>query len=607
MSLVPFRSPIIPALLLLACLPAAWPQATATINGRVLDPSGAVLAGAAIEAANEATGFVRRTESNASGLFVLEALPVGQYGLSAQAQGFKVFQQRGITLQVNQRASLDIVLELGAVSEQVSVEANVTKVDTVSGTLREVVDTQRIEGLPLNGRNPLQLQALLPGVVGAGTVEHVGGLGGYSVNGGIAGSNNYFLDGGSFIDVYFNAPQYFPNPDALQEFTIQTNASSAEYGRNRSGVIAAVTRSGTNSLHGGAFEFFRNTHLNARNFFAASVSPFHQNQFGAYLGGPIRKNKLFYFGSWESYRQSGTPGVSTITVLSERERQGDFSALGRPIIDPSTRQPYPGNIIPASQLSPVTTKWNEMFLPLPNAANQRYTTALKPGRHRDQYLGKVDWNASDNDRISARYIQTEDDIICASVLPDWCRGGPYPRKSVTASYNRTISASTLNNFVFTYNRTSFAQDTKLRFFWNDIGANIPTIPEGYVTELNVSGRFNAATSWGFIHERDSFEITDTYSTVKASHFLKIGGTVMRHRTEQLNTFMTCGSLNFNGQFTGDGAADFLTGRLFSFRQGSPLTNALRQNSFTAFIQDDWKVNARLTINLGLRWDPWMGF
>ncbi|HYO84494.1 MAG TPA: TonB-dependent receptor, partial [Bryobacteraceae bacterium] len=592
---------------LVLCAAMLRGQSTATISGRVVDPSGATVAGATVEASNPATNFRRNTVTNAAGLYVLESLPVGEYSITARSAGFRTYSQTGVTLQVNQRASIDITLELGAVTDQVQVQANVPQVDTVSGTLREVVDTQRIEGLPLNGRNPLQLQALLPGVVSAGSVEHVGGLGGYAVNGGIAGSNNYYLDGGSFVDPYFNAPQYFPNPDALQEFTIQTNSSSAEYGRNRSAVIAAVTRSGTNSLHGSAFEFLRNTHLNARNFFAAEASPFHQNQFGGALGGPIKRNQLFFFGSYEGFRQSGTPGVSTITVLSEQERRGDFSALSRPINDPLTGQQFPGNIIPADRLSPVTTQWLERFLPLPNGPNNTYIRALKPGRDRDQYIGKIDWIASSSDRVSGRYIQTGEEIICASVLTGWCRGGPYPRKSFTANYSRTMTSSSLNNLVFTYNKTSFDQATDLRFYWKDLGANIPVPEEGYVTELNVTGRFGAGTGWGFIHSRDTFEVSDTFSTVKGSHYLKIGGEATRNRTQQLNSFMAGGSLQFSGQYTGDAAADLLLGRMFSFRQGSPMTNALRQNGFAVFVQDDWKVHPRLTLNLGLRWDPWMGF
>ncbi|MEW5974270.1 MAG: carboxypeptidase regulatory-like domain-containing protein [Acidobacteriota bacterium] len=581
-------------------------QATATINGRIVDPSGSAIAGASIEAVNDATKFTRRTESNLSGLFVLEALPVGQYTVIARVPGFKVFIQQGITLQVNQRAALDITVELGSVSEEVKVEANVTNVDTVSGTLREVVDTRRIEGLPLNGRNPLQLQALLPGVVSGGSVEHVGGLPGYSINGGISTSNNYFLDGGSFIDPYFNAPQYFPNPDALQEFTIQTNSSSAEYGRNRSGVIAAVTRSGTNQIHGGLFEFLRNNHLNARNFFANKVSPYHQNQFGAYLGGPVLRNKLFYFGSWESYRQSGTPGVSTITTLSAEERRGNFSKLGSPIMDPTTGQPFPGNIIPPDRLSSVNAKWLETYLPLPNGPSNTYTTSLKPGRNRDQYLGKVDWTASEKDRISGRYIQTDDEIVCASVLPGWCRGGPYPRKSFTANYDRTISATSLNNLVFTYNKTKFDLDTTLRFHWKDLGANIPVPSDGYTTTLWVGGRFFVETDFTFIHSRDSFEVSDSYSTVKGNHFLKLGGQISRHRTDLFNAFLSGGGLSYSGQYTGDGAADFVMGRLSYFQQTSLLRNALRQNGLAFYVQDDWKVTPRLTLNLGLRWDPWMG-
>lgn len=595
-------------LFMLLCCNAAFAQSTASISGRVLDPSGAAVQGATVKAVNEDTRFSRSTVAGTAGDFVLELLPVGSYSISVEAAGFKTYLQRGITLQVNQRASLEVVLEVGSVSDRVTVEANVTRVDTVSGTLREVVDQERIVELPLNGRNVLQLQALLPGVVAAGTVEHVGGLGGYAINGGIAASNNYFLDGGEFIDPYFNAPQYFPNPDALQEFTIQTNSSSAEYGRNRSGLIAAVTKSGTNSLHGGLFEFFRNTRLNARNFFARDVSPFHQNQFGAYLGGPLRRDKLFFFGSWESYRQSGSPGVSTITVLSAEERRGDFSGLGRVLTDPTTRAPFPGNLIPASRLNPVTQRFLEMFVPLPNAPNRNYITALKPGRNRDQYLGKVDWNASAEDRLAVRWVNTDEDIICAAPLKDWCREGPYPRKSLTANYTHTVSPTDLNNFVFTWNKTNFAMEPKLRFFWKDLGANIQTSPTGYVHVVNVSGRFGANNGpAAFVHDRDMFEFSDSYSMLRGRHFLKFGGQFLRHRTDQLNTFLEGGQTDFSGQFTGDGAGDFILGRMNAYRQISPMRNALRQNGLALYIQDDLKVGKRLSLNLGLRWDPWFGF
>ncbi len=582
-------------------------QSTASITGRVLDASGAVVAGATIEAVNDQTNFRREATSSATGSFVLELLPVGNYSISARAAGLKAFIQHGITLQVNQTATLDIRLEIGPVTERVTVEENVARVDTVTATLREVVDSQRIVELPLNGRNPLQLQALLPGVVQGEAAEHVGGLVGYAVNGGTSFSNNYFLDGGEFVDPFMNAPQFFPNPDALQEFTIQTNSSSAEYGRNRAGVIAAVTRSGTNSLHGGAFEFLRNTHLNARNFFAAQASPFHQNQFGAYLGGPIRRDKKFFFGSWESYRQSGAPGVSTITVLSERERRGDFSELPRALTDPSTGRPFPGNLIPASRLNPVTQQFLERFVPLPNGPNRTFSTALKPGRNRDQFLGKVDWQASERDRLTTRWIHTDEDSICAAVLTGWCRQGPYPRKSFVASHTRMVSPTKLNNFVFTWNRTNFDMQPKLRFYWKDLGANIQTTPTGYVHEVQIPGRFSAATAAGFIHDRDTFEISNTYSITAGNHVLRIGGQYLRQRTNQRITFLEGGWMRFNGQFTGDAAGDLILGRLNLYRQISPMRNALRQNGIALFVQDDWKVTSRLTLNLGLRWDPWPGF
>ena len=269
-----------------------WAQGTVTIFGTITDSTGAVVPGARVVVRNVQTGLERETRTNEAGGYVVSQLPVGVYTVTAEAAGFKSGVQENIRVQVDENRRVDFRLEVGAVTESITVEAAIAQVETREGTLKEVVDAERIVELPLNGRNAIELQYLVAGVGGRtdrGQQQNPS----VSINGSRTNANNYVLDGGDNHDPYFNSPAAFPNPDALQEFSIQTNAYSADRGRNAGIIMSAVTKSGTNQLHGSLFEFLRNEKLNARNFFAVSVPPFKRNQYGGTLGGPIRKNKLF--------------------------------------------------------------------------------------------------------------------------------------------------------------------------------------------------------------------------------------------------------------------------------------------------------------------------
>src|SRR5215467_100412 len=326
---------------------------TGTITVAVKDASGSVVSGAHVVLRNENTGIDARTGlSNEQGNFNAPLIPSGSYSVHVELPGFKSYQQSGIYLQVNQQVTIPVALQVGEVSEQVTVTAAAPLVESTAGVIRETIDRVRVSELPLNGRNVLQLQVLVPGSVSGGSLDQGAGTPGYAVNGGIAGSNMYSLDGGEYQDAYFNAPLPFPNPDAIQEFTIQTNSYSAEFGRNRGASINAVTKSGSNEYHGGAFEFVRNDNFDARPFFSTAVPVFKRNQFGAQLGGPIRKNKTFFFAAWQGTHERGTPTTSTATVLSSAMRSGDFSQLlPKVITDPLSKTPFPGNIIPANRFS----------------------------------------------------------------------------------------------------------------------------------------------------------------------------------------------------------------------------------------------------------------
>ena len=278
---------------MLAMSPALFSQGGVTLYGTITDPSGASIGGANISVTNSATSQTRQAVSSADGAYVVPDLSAGTYRLSVTSPGFKTVVEDAIQLQVDEHRRVPIQMTLGAVSENVTVAADVTQVETRTGALKEVVDSGRIVELPLNGRNALQLQYLVPGSGGI-TAAGQGENDSVSINGSRANTNNYVLDGADNEDPFFNTPSVFPNPDALEEFSLQTSSYGADQGKNAGGLMNAVTRSGTNQFHGTAFEFLRNQKMDARNFFANSVSPFKRNQFGGTVGGPIRKDKIVF-------------------------------------------------------------------------------------------------------------------------------------------------------------------------------------------------------------------------------------------------------------------------------------------------------------------------
>ena len=347
---------------------------TAGITGLVKDATGGVVPGAKITATNNGTQAHFESTADASGVYTFRALPVGMYDLAADVPGFKRFEAKNVRLQVNEIARVDMALEVGAAAETVSVEAQAVTVDTSSPTLKTVVRSERIEELPLNGRNATQLMRLVAGVVPDPRADVTSGttypgVTPVSVNGSRANSTNYVLDGAQNNDHYTNAPNPMPNPDALQEFSIQTDNFSAEFGRQSGGLVNAVTKTGTNDIHGSAFEFVRNNALNAANYFAPVVNGKKQsdglkrNQFGATLGGPVWLPKLydghdktFFFVSYQGTLERRAPTSSNIVVPTAAQRNGDFSGLKTNLKDPFTGGLYPGNVIPASDINPIGQK-----------------------------------------------------------------------------------------------------------------------------------------------------------------------------------------------------------------------------------------------------------
>jgi outer membrane receptor protein involved in Fe transport len=588
-------------------------QGSVTIFGTVKDASGSVVAGVPVTILHLETGQARNTTSNERGEYVATALAIGNYTVTAELKGFKKFVQTGITVQVDENRQVPITLEVGDVAESVTVEAEIVQVDTRTGTLREVVDSRRIVELPLNGRNALQLQQLVPGA-GAIAAPGQGQNSTISINGSRQNGNNYVLDGGDNHDPYFNSPSIFPPPDALEEFSIQTNSYSAEYGRNAGALMNAVTRSGTNQLHGSLFEFLRNEKLNARNFFANTVPPFKRNQFGGTVGGPVFRDKTFFFAAYQGTRDRSSPAAQTANVPSAAERQGDFSALARRITDPATGQPFPNNIIPANRLSQPVQKFLEAFVPLPNRADGLYSFASQEATDQDLYTGKADHQFTPNHRLSARFLGHFSKFQeLPGNLPNLFAAIEYSNYNLAATDTYIVSPTLLNSFVFTFNDIDRRQLSVVpgNKTWNDFGAGFVRTftAEGVPAAIsaNVQGRFNAFTRYPLQHFRRNFEVSERMNWNAGAHFLKFGGSYRRSILDLQEFFQGDPALVFNGQITGDSAADFVLGRAFTSTQIAELVNQPRQHEWGLFVQDDWRASQRLTLNLGLRWDPFLPF
>jgi hypothetical protein len=463
-------------------------QATGTISGTVRDASGAVIPNAQVSATNTGTNQSRTTASDNAGQFVFPLLPVGNYEVRADAQGFTPFVQRGISLQANTQVQSDAVLQVASANTQVTVASDAALVQTTSSTLVQVVDRRRVEDLPLNGRNVLQLVSLNAGVSDRKVPRTLQGVNlGFeryqnttSMNGARGTSTNYLLDNADHNEAQTNLAQVFPNVDAVQEFSVQTSSFDAQYGRGVGGIINVATKSGTNDFHGSIFEFMRNFKLNAANFFSGRDA-LKRNQFGAALGGPVRKDKTFFFMSWQSTRiRSATPGALR-TAPSEAMRNGDFSAWN-PVRDPLNSDiTFPGNIIPRSRFDPVAAK---MFESIPASTNPLYQVRFPTPTDRvtdDQGVVRLDHALNAKHRLSGRYFafwyESPAQLVPTNLLyaTDGQRGFSH---SLSLNHSFSLSPRWLNNLNVSRNWSDPERITALNRLvtLEALGANVKAPP-----------------------------------------------------------------------------------------------------------------------------------
>jgi hypothetical protein len=609
---------------------AAQQVTVADVAGRVLDPSGAAIAGAHVKMRETATDQAHETTTDATGMYALPALPIGPYRLEVTSSGFKTYVQTGIELQVATNVELNVSMQVGSVSESVEVTANAAMVETKDTSIAQVIDSRRILDLPLNGRN---LNALLT-LTGAGTTAPAGdltgsknmggsdGSGTFSVGGGQANGVSYLLDGGDNNDAFSNVNLPIPFPDAVQEFNVQTNALPAQYGLHPGGVVNIATKSGTNSYHGVVFDFLRNGDLNARQSATAVRDSLKRNQFGGTFGGKIIKDKLFFFAGYQGTRIRTDPQAIVAHVPTAAALNGDFRvlesktclALPRTLKDPlsSSSAPIAGNVIPTSRFDPAAVKLLTSYVPVSTdpCGLIRYG---QPGDNPDgQWIGRIDYLRSEKHSLYARYFtygyvaQTFFDGKNALTT------GPNPgnderSQTFTLGDTYTFSPTRLNSFHATFDRRRDNRGSAANLFSpNDLGVNMFDNIPNYI-QLTISNYFNVGcgTCAPGYFDVNTYQVSDDFTWIRDKHQFGFGVDFRKDEFNQTNNQQSNGQITFNGNTTGDALADLLIGRMSTFVDGNALSDYLRQRVFALYAQDTYRVSPRFTLNLGVRWEPYL--
>lgn len=639
-----FISKLLPALVLLAALPGMGQQGRGTILGTITDGSGAPIAGAAVRVTNTATNSTLETRSTGEGLYQAPNLAVGDYTVTVEKQGFRKVVRSGLQLQVDQRAQVDVRLEIGQVSESIEVQGEAPLVDTSNTSIGKVVDQKRVSELPLNGRNALALTLLTPSVksnagpTSSGFADRGIQLSSISINGGPNAMNGQLLDGGNNIQSYIGEVAINPGVDSVEEFKVQSGGLSAEYGFTAGGVINMVTRSGTNKLHGSVYEFLRNDALDARNTFAAAKPPFRYNQFGASVGGPVIKDRTFFFGNWEEFRYRRSRALIA-SFPTEGQRIGNFSDLFNangtliPIYDPAstqgsgtgvTRQLFPGNVIPATQIDPVAKAINE-FYPLPNRTpTDRFTNAnnfignASEIQSMRQYTLKGDHKFSSANSMFGRFSffnhKTDNGGGGAALYPNEVvgkRDDDLKNWNVVLSDTHVVSPTIVNELrvgatrgYFPFVVRSFGGGWPQKLGLPSIvpADTFPAISNGLTGFNTGTAGLRGSLNWQFL---------DQVNIVRGAHSMKIGFDLRLLQGHNLQRSAPSGSYSFGAGLTGNplapagtgsAYASFLLGAVSSASVSTHVGESQVGHTLSGYFQDDWKITRRLTLNLGMRYD-----
>ncbi len=605
------------------CSSIAWNQArdTGSIFGTITDTQGALIPGVTVSITSAATGLNRTITTDDSGGFLFPLLPVGTYSLSVEHSGFRKYERRGILIQTNENVRVDVSLTLGNVTETVSVEAQGAQVDTRSATLNHTVDSRRVVELPLNGRNPADLVLLVPGVA-SGAGNNSGDVGSSSwrprgqkevtINGSRNNNLRYTLDGGSNMDDLVNENLDFPFPNAVQEFSAQTSNMGVEMGGLSGGALNVVTKSGTNQFHGDGFWFVRNTVMNATNFFSQQQDQLKRNQWGFTAGGPILKNKLFAFGGFQRLTIRQAAGNTRDLTLTAAERRGDFSSNPITLYDPLNRGvPFAGNIIPTNRMSPAALKLLSLS-PLPDSEGFVRYTISQPDNGL-QGIGKMDYVVNQNHSLLFRVFESDGNTPYHSP-PDNIHAARYGgyRDNISATLGHTwvLSPTIVVHSQFT--AAHQIADIRTDFPYTTADLGVALTPMGNHIDIGManSGVSFSAPLHAIRFGRGSLEFQHDWSMSKGNHTMVWGFSYVRKRFNNNTLFHSSGQFQFDGHVTGFGdsigfdRADFMLGGFSFFTQNSGELEQRRGGQSGYFFGDTWRVRPGLTLNFGVRYEPY---
>ncbi len=608
---------------------------TATIIGTVVDPSGAPVPATSVVAKNTETGLTRTVLTGEDGNYRLEFLPIGNYVVDiTPTSGFKKASQTGIVLNVGDTIRVDISLEVGSVNEEVTVNDTPPEVNTTSPELGRTIQSAEITNLPLVERNVYALLDLTPGVqsnntgvaTASATTSNLS-LGFPEqrtlINGGTdggTGSVNYYLDGGINMTNLRNTGNVAPNPEAIQEFKVSTSSYNAEYGRFASGIINLVTKSGTNKFRGSLYEFVRNTSFNANEWGSLlAKAPYHRNQFGGSIGGPIIKDRTFFFFTYSGLRQTTSTFLTGATVPTALERVGNFSQSATQPRDPATVLPggatnsgtvftcngVTGVICP-NRIDPVALKIVNDYIPLPNLPGNKWQGNVSNPYNTNEFLVKLDHQLNEPHRLSFTYFTTSGSTTVfpgTGNLPWATQNFKWRQHNANLSDVWVIGPDKINQLWLTYTRNFGGRINNPATTLRDLGSTFSPQGAGSLPQITVTGFFTLTNAIGGpTAGTDLYSMRDVFSWNKGSHSIKLGGELSLNKDIQQTLLNNYGVFTFNNGVTRNGFADFLLGIPSAVTQDAPVTG-LTNTWYTAlFLQDDYRVNSKLTLNLGLRWD-----
>jgi hypothetical protein len=595
-----------------------WAQSTGQINGTVTDSTGAVLPGVEVNATQTATGATRAAVTNETGAYVMPNLPIGPYRLEATLPGFRTFAQTGIVLQVGSNPVINITLEVGQVSETVEVQADAALVETRNTGVGQVIDSIRLQEMPLAGRQMTELILIAGAAVGGGTQNTPRNYPTNIIS--VAGGSNdgltFLLDGGVHNDPYGNQALPLPFPDALQEFKVETSAVPAQYGFHAAGAVNVVTKSGTNEFHGSLFEFLRNRMFNARNTFATEKDPLKRNQFGGVIGGPVVRNKLFFFGGIQTtIQRTDAKGVQAF-VPTPQMLAGDWTTYASAACQSggalNLRAPFANNRIDPSLFSkPALELLKRLNTEAPDQCGR-----ISFGRRTNQTeyfpITRIDYQANQKNSIFGRWemgrLTQPTDYDGQTVLsleqPDYYRSA----KSFVLGDTYSISPNMVSSFRGTILRT--VNDKKLPdfFTFSDLGVKGVVHPPGYakIAIVSVSGAFTLVSSQGTpaITNSTVYQLSEDLSWARGAHQWGFGVNHIHNMMNYTSSTTAAGSMSFNSTNTGVPLGDFIIGKANSFTQSRITAQQYRQNFVGLYLQDTWKATNNLTMNYGVRWEPY---